>query len=70
MQTVCGRMDGLSGEDWANFSDAERIEHCRAAAREAESQAQIAGLEMRDVYKRLAAQWHMLAEEMESAGQR
>jgi len=62
-------MDWLSGEEWTNLSNAERIEHCRAAAREAESQAQIAGLEKRDIYERLAAQWHMLAEEMESAGQ-
>jgi hypothetical protein len=63
-------MDGLSRDGWAKLSDAERIEHCRAAAREAESQAQIAALKMRDIHKRLAAQWHMLAAEIESAGRK
>jgi hypothetical protein len=59
-------VDGFSSDKWGKFTDAERIEHCRMAAREADTYAQLAASpELKKVYQDLAAQWHMLAAEME-----
>jgi HD superfamily phosphohydrolase YqeK len=45
----------MDDDEWAKLSKPERIEHCRRTAHEAEESAQKAGLEMRDIYRRLAA---------------
>ena len=58
-------VDGFSADRWKKLSDAERIEHCRMAAREADAYAELARPELQTVYKDLAAQWHMLASEIE-----
>jgi hypothetical protein len=60
-------VDGFSADKWEKLSDAERIEHCRMAAREAETFAQLARPELQAVYKDLAASWHMLAGEIEAS---
>jgi hypothetical protein len=58
-------VDGFSADKWEKLSDVERIEYCRMAAREADTYAQSASPELKKVYKDLAAQWHMLAAEIE-----
>ena len=58
-------MDGFSSDNWEKLSEAERVEHCRMAAREADTYAQLARPELKRVYRDLAAQWHMLAAEID-----
>jgi hypothetical protein len=58
-------MDGFTADLWSKLTKAERIEHCRLAAREAEAYARSASPESRQAYKNLAAQWHRLAAEIE-----
>ncbi len=58
-------MDGFSAETWAKLTNAERLELCRTAAKEAEVCAKEAGPPMRDMYKKLATQWLELATEIE-----
>jgi hypothetical protein len=58
-------MDGFSAENWAKLSNAERMEYCQQAAREAESYSRSAAPELRSVYKQLADQWRALATEIE-----
>ena len=58
-------MDFSSTEEWAKLSPAERLEYCRKAAAEAETQAANASPPMRDVYARLASQWRKRAAEVE-----
>jgi len=59
-------MDGVNSEEWAKLDDAERIAYCRTAALAAEACAQSPGdVGMREMNKRLAAQWHSLAEKIE-----
>jgi hypothetical protein len=60
-------VDGFSADKWEKLSDAERIEHCRVAAREAETYAQLARPELQAVYKDHAASWHLLAAEIEAS---
>ncbi len=60
-------MDGFSADRWEKLSDTERIEHCQMAAREANAYAELARPELRAVYKDLAAQWDMLAAEIDLA---
>jgi hypothetical protein len=57
----------MDADEWAKLGKDERIAHCRRTAREAEKSADTAGLEMRDIYKRLAAHWHLLAVKIERA---
>ena len=64
----------MNDDEWAKLSKADRVEHCRRTAREAETAAKTEAAAMRDIYKRLAAHWRLLAvkierdEESESAG--
>lgn len=58
----------MDDDEWAKLSKAERIEHCRRTAHEAKKSAETAGLEMRDIYRRLAAQWLRLAATIEREG--
>ena len=58
-------MDFSSAEDWLKLGTAERLEHCRKSARDAESHAATANPPRRDFYNRLAAQWRKLAAEIE-----
>lgn len=57
-------MDGFTAERWSELTDAERIEHCQMAAREADTYAQSASAELRGMYEQLAAQWQALAGEI------
>lgn len=62
-------MDGFATEQWAKLTNPERIEHCRMAAREADQFAQQATSSgLKSAYTALAAQWHMLATEIERSG--
>jgi len=61
-------MDDFSADGWAKLSVAGRIERCRMAAREAERYAKSAAPELRDLYWRLAAQWRLLAIEIDRYG--
>jgi hypothetical protein len=54
-------MDGFSAESWSKLTNAERIERCSMASREAETFAPSATPHLREVYKTLAAQWVTLA---------
>jgi hypothetical protein len=58
-------MDGFTAEGWSKLTNAERIEHCQMAAREADTYAQSATPELRVKYEKLAAQWRDLAAEIE-----
>ena len=58
-------MDGFTADLWSKLTQAERIEHCRTTALEAEAYARSASPESRPAYKDLAAQWHRLAAEIE-----
>ena len=58
-------MDGFSADRWSKLTNAERIEHCQMAAREADTYAQSASPELRGMYEQLAAQWRGLAAEIE-----
>jgi hypothetical protein len=58
-------MDGFTAERWSKLTNAERIEHCQMAAREADTFAQSAGPGLRGMYEKLAAQWQALAAEIE-----
>jgi hypothetical protein len=60
-------MDGFSAHEWEKATNVERIEHCRMAAREAETFAEMASNELRPVYKDLAASWKVLAAEIQQA---
>jgi hypothetical protein len=62
-------MDGITADVWSKLTNAERIEHCHMAAKEADSYAQSASPDMREAYKLLADQWRMLAAEIEGASQ-
>ena len=55
----------MDDDEWTKLSKADRIEHCRRTAREAENAAKTVALAMRDIYKRLAAQWRLLAAKIE-----
>jgi hypothetical protein len=60
-------MEGFTSADaWAKLTNAERIEHCRIAAREAEASAKSAAPALREVYTTLAAKWLVLADQLES----
>jgi len=61
-------MDDFKADRWPDLSNAERIELCRIAARDAEADAKSAELASRHLYKNLAAQWLMLAAEIERHG--
>jgi len=58
-------MDGFTAERWSKLTNTERIEHCQRAAREADTYAQSASVELRGMYQQLAAQWEALAAEIE-----
>jgi hypothetical protein len=58
-------MDGFDADKWGKFTDVERIEFCRMAAREAETYAQLARPDLKRAYKDIAAQWHLLSAEIE-----
>ncbi len=60
-------MDGFKAHDWEKATNAERIEHCRMAAREAETFAAMASPELQPVYKELSASWKILAAEIQEA---
>jgi HD superfamily phosphohydrolase YqeK len=55
----------MDDDEWAKLSKADRLEHCLRTAREAENSAKTEALAMRDIYARLAAQWHLLAAKIE-----
>jgi hypothetical protein len=55
----------MDDDEWAKLSKADRVEHCRRTAREAENTAKTEALAMRDIYKRLAKQWRLLAAKIE-----
>ena len=57
-------MDGFTADLWAKLTHAERIEHCRLAANEAERYAKNASPDSRPLYQQLADQWQKLAAEM------
>jgi hypothetical protein len=58
-------MDGFSAGQWAQLTDAERIQYCHMASREAAAFAQSASPALRETYKTLASQWLSLAAEIE-----
>ena len=60
-----GRMGDFSADKWPKLGIAGRIAFCRMAAREAEAAAKSASPDLRDLYWKLAAQWRLLASEME-----
>jgi len=55
----------MDDEEWTKLSKADRVEHCRRIACDAENMAKTEGLAMRDIYERLAAHWHLLAAKIE-----
>jgi hypothetical protein len=55
----------MDDDEWTKLSKVDRVEHCRRTAREAENSAKTEALAMRDIYKRLAAQWRLLAAKIE-----
>ena len=55
----------LSGVEWARMTVAERVARCHSFAREAIQLAQAARPDMKQKYRDIAAQWNMLAAEME-----
>ena len=57
-------MDGFSPDQWSKLTNAERLEHCRMAAREAEAYAKSASPDLRELYNNLTAQLHLLAAEI------
>jgi len=57
----------LDADQWSKLTDAERIQHCRTAARQTEAYAKTAGPDLREIiYKDIAAQWDNLADELEA----
>jgi uncharacterized protein YaaW (UPF0174 family) len=60
-------MDGFNAHEWEKATTAGRIEHCRMAAREAETFAEMASNELRPFYKELAVSWKVLAAEIQQA---
>lgn len=60
-------MDDFSADKWAKLSNAERIEFCRKAARQAEAAAEAETTDRLCIqaYRNLAAQWRALAAEIE-----
>lgn len=59
-------MDVLDADQWSKFTEAERIQQCRIAARQAEGYAKTASPDLREIYKNLTAQWDNLADEIEA----
>ena len=57
----------ITGPEWARITVAERITRCHAFAREAYVLAEAAHPDMKTKYRAIAAQWNMLAAEMENA---
>jgi len=53
---------------WEKLSIQQRINLCRESAREAGQLAQAAPPELKAEYKRLAADWHQVAAELEQFG--
>ena len=60
-------MDGFSAQEWEKLNNKDRIAHCVMAAREAETFAQKASPDLRQAYKDLAANWSVLAAELQAA---
>jgi hypothetical protein len=58
-------MGALSIPGWASLTTRERIELCREYAQEAEQRAQAASADRKDQFKRLAQDWHQIAQELE-----
>ena len=63
-------MDGFSADQWEKLTNEQRIAHCLMAAREAETFAEKASPELRQAYKDLAANWNVLATELQAATNR
>ena len=61
-------MHDFNADTWSKLSVSERIEHCRMAARQAEADAKTADPASRQIYKNIAAQWRVLAIEIERYG--
>jgi len=61
-------MAEFSAEIWSALSIAERLKLCRMAARDAEAAALSAEPDLLPLYKDLAAQWRLLAIEVERHG--
>ena len=59
---------GSFDDQWAKLTFQERIHLCRKSAHEAEQLAQTAHPDLKDEYKRLAADWHKMAAELEQFG--
>ena len=59
-------MDDFSAK-WPKFSDLERVEFCRQAARQAEAEAEASNADpcCRQEYLNIAVQWRLLAIEIE-----
>jgi hypothetical protein len=57
----------LTGAEWNGMTVAERIARCHAFAREAYVLTEAAHPDMKPKYRAIAAQWNMLAAEMETA---
>jgi hypothetical protein len=58
-------MDGFSAHEWSKLTTTEQLVHCRLAALGAETYARSASSDLRELYKELAAQWRLLAVEVE-----
>jgi len=54
----------FKASEFLKMSPAERVKWCRSMAQEAEDLASKAGPQLRTVYKDLAKQWTLLAEEI------
>lgn len=59
------KMGPLSIPGWENLTTQGRIDLCREYAREAEQEAQGAHPDRKDQYRRIAQDWHQIAEELE-----
>jgi len=51
--------------EWPKLSNAERVAFCESAARQAEAEAETSDPSCRQAYRTLAAQWRLLAVEIE-----
>jgi len=60
-------MGSLDGQ-WEKLTNQERIHLCREYAQEAELLAQAAHPDQKIQYKRIAADWHQIAAELEQFG--
>ena len=58
----------ITGPEWAKLTVLERIARCHDFAREAMQMAQATHPHMTQKFRDLAAEWNLLAAEMENSG--